>query len=175
MRIMDADAVQSIRDSIRARLMIDEHQLIDECKNQAAFYEEVSSNFAQIKSDAKKAKSILEFVKSELERSIRSEPARFGVEKTTDSVVSSAVVVQPGYQVCVTNLREAERLADSVQAMVFAVEQRKSMIRDLVSLYQCDYRNMETSIKGSDKLSGDTRADEITNSRRKAKENLDNG
>lgn len=169
----DREKVHNMREGIKSRLLIDEYDLVEECKKQPALYEEASTDFAQIKAEAKKAKSFLEFTKAKLERSIRHDPERYDLGKITETVVAATVIVQDEYQDAVTKLREAEELSDSIQACVLAVEQRKSMIRDLVTLFDRDYRNSEFSIRGNEEQSGDTRAREIGNMRR-SKRNLPN-
>lgn len=165
---MDNEEIKSFRADVKSRLLIDGYQLDEECKKQPAFYEEVSSQLAEIKHGAKKAKAFVEFTKAELERAIRKDPEKFDMAKTTETAIIAAVTVQDEFQEALKKQRDAERLVDSVQACVFAVEQRKSMIRDLVSLYTYNYVNSDANVvQGHSSEGGDSREDAIQNTRRK--------
>jgi hypothetical protein len=172
---MDNEEMKSFRVSVRSRLLIDGYQLIEECKKQPAFYEEVSSELAEIKHAAKKAKAVVEFTKAELERAIRKDPEKFDMVKTTETAIIAAVTIQDEYQDALTKQRDAERLVDSVQACVFAVEQRKSMIRDLVSLFTYNYVNSDANVvQGQLSDSSEDRVEAIQNTRRATRESVDN-
>ena len=153
---------------VRGRVPINEFDLIDECKKQPAFFEEVSSEVGRFKSLAKKAKAKVEFTKAKLTLDIRKDPEKFSiVGKLTETTIDATAIVQPSYQDALREQYKAEKDADSLQSLVFVLEQRKSMIRDLVSLNNHDYRNSEPVIPRSSKVDGDRRADEITNIRRR--------
>lgn len=163
---MDSQEVLDFIADVKSRLKINDADLVEECKRQPSFYLEVAEQLPKLKSIAKRAKGLLDFTRAELERTIRNNPKKFGVEKVTETVIVATVTVQPEYQEALEAFHYAEELADSVQHCVVAVEHRKSMIRDIVDLFGNQYRNSDMTMWSSSRQAGDARADEITRRRR---------
>jgi hypothetical protein len=125
---------------IRAKLPIDQFQLEIECMGQPSLYAEVGEMASQARADAKTAKEHLEYVRAEMSAKIRQHPEENGLTgKVTEGGIESAIVLSSGYQKAVAEYIEANRIADSLGVMQTSIEQRKSMIRDLVALYTFSY------------------------------------
>ncbi len=126
--------------SFRERLTIDQFKLEIECINQPALYAEVGEAASEARTEAKRMKDRLEFVKAELSVKIRKDPETHGiVGKPTEAAIESAIVLQNEYREAINALSKANHIADSLSILQASVEQRKSMIRDLVSLFIHSY------------------------------------
>ena len=126
-------------EALKPRLLIDRNALDVECQKQAAFYEEVAGLLPALKCAAKVAKGHFEFVRSELEVNVRRNPAQYGLEKVTDKALASLVVVQVEYQNAQKAMYCAEERANRLEACSMSVADRKSMLRDLVVMWEKDY------------------------------------
>jgi len=130
---------REILDELKAKLPINQYALDVECRNQAALLEEVGELTAAIRKEAKVAKEHVEYVKADLANKIRKNPEKYGLTKTTDSAVSSAVILQKEYQEAVKKMLDLTEEAECFSTLLTAVEQRKSLIRDAVSLFIHQY------------------------------------
>jgi hypothetical protein len=126
-------------EALRPRLLIDRNALDVECQKQAAFFEEVAGLLPALKCAAKVAKGHFEFVRAELEVDVRRNPAKYMLEKVTDKALASMVVVQADYQNAQKAQYSAEERANRLEACVMSVADRKSMLRDLVVMWEKDY------------------------------------
>lgn len=154
---------------LRKRLPIDPFDLETECVNQPVMYAEVGELATEARSTAKLAKDKLEYTKADLSFKIRKEPGKYGVEKITEASVEAAVTLQPEYQTVSTAVIEAQRIADSFGILQESVGQRKSMIRDLVTLFVFKYYSTQHEM-GQDKhqvgeVSGEVTKEEILKKR----------
>jgi hypothetical protein len=128
-------------ESIKCRIEIDKYNLSEECVKQPSLYEEVAGKLSALLKAAKIAKDKVDRVKAELDINIRKDPSVFGLEtvKLTESVVASAILTQSKYHDAFDEYLDAEELANRYKVVVVAVEIKKSMLRDLVSLAERDY------------------------------------
>jgi len=126
-------------EATKPRLLIDRNALDVECQKQAAFYEEVAGELPALKCAAKVAKGHFEFVRADLEVDVRRNPANYHLEKVTDKALASIVVIQAGYQNAQKAMYYAEEMANRMEATVESVADRKSMLRDLVVMWEKDY------------------------------------
>jgi len=131
---------KEILDELKSKLAVDPFNLEDECKNQSILLEEVGEIVAEIKRKSRAAKERLEYIKASLSTDIRKEPEKFGiVGKATVDSVASTVLLQSEYAEAFEEMLEAMEKADAFSTLLVAVEQRKSLIRDAVSLYIHQY------------------------------------
>lgn len=126
-------------EGLKPRLIIDRNALDVECQKQAAFYEEVAGEVPALKCAAKVAKGRFDFVRSDLEVKIRKNPAVYGLEKVTDKALASLVVVQEDYQAAQLDMFIAEEMRDRADVSAMSAGDKKSMIRDLIVLWEKDY------------------------------------
>jgi len=125
--------------SLRQRLAIDPYNLEEECVGQPSLYAEVGELATESRSAAKKAKDTLDFTRADLSFKIRKEPAKYGVEKVTEASIESAIIIQQEYQKAAAAVIETQRVADAFGVLQDSVGQRKSMLKDLVSLFIYNY------------------------------------
>lgn len=134
----ESELIETLED-LKSRLPIDQFALEKECREQPIFYQEVGEIYAEVRKEAKKVKSNFGHVKAELERNIRSEPAKYGISKITESAIQAAIVLQTEYANAETELFDAEEVADNLSVLLESAAQRKSMLRELVSLFVRSY------------------------------------
>lgn len=136
----EKNIIQIIED-IRSRLEINRYDLGTECVKQPAFFAEVAFKVPELKKEMLKAKAEFERTKADLEIQIRKDPADFNLSdiKITDKVVTAAVPIQEKYQQTQAAYFDAMEIYSQFQSVVDAVEDRKTMIRDLVTLWEKDY------------------------------------
>ena len=134
---------------LRGRLQINQFDLETECVNQPVLYDEVGQLATDAKSCARSAKDELDYIKAFIESEVRKNPEKFGVAKVTESSVNAAVTINQRYVDASRKYIDAQRLSDSLTVLQFAAEQRKSMIKDLVSLYIYAYYQQQQSVNMS--------------------------
>ena len=124
---------------VNKHLSIDKFALEEECRTHAEFYSEVGLAAVQARSAAKKAKDQLDYTKVQVEGLIRAEPDKYGLVKTTEGAISSAVLLSDEVQLVLNEYRNREEIADTLTILQGSVEQRKTMLRDLVNLFVHSY------------------------------------
>lgn len=135
---MDQDTRDKLS-SLRQRLAINPNNLEEECVGQPSLFAEVGDLATEARSAAKKAKDTLDFTRADLSFKIRKEPAKYGVEKVTEASVETAVIIQKEYQQAAATVIETQKVADAFGVLQDSVAQRKSMLKDLVSLFIYNY------------------------------------
>ena len=124
---------------IKRRIGIDEFSLNTECREQPALYSEVGEACVEAKAEAKKAKSYLDLVAAKTDSDIRSHPNVYGLVKVTEGSIQSSLLQDKKYIEAKNTLLDAERWADIMQVLQNAVDQRRSMLHDMVTLYVYSY------------------------------------
>lgn len=170
---MNQDWIANL-EALRARLQINQYDLDVECVNQPHLYDEVGQMATEARGVARKLKSDLDLVRAETSAKIRKNPEEFVSGKVTEGSIESAIIMDGEYQKALRYYEDAQQVADAFNVLQSAVEQRKSMIKDLVSLFVYSYySSMQSS--GMDKEraanNGDTTLDDITEFRRRKLEN----
>jgi hypothetical protein len=139
---MDAVVKQDFLDfmkDFKEGLKIDKHDLDNECVKQPSIHQEIGENQVKAKDLFQKAKSRLKFVEADLATKIRANPSKYSVDKTTKEVVENTVVIQPDYQQADSDLIEITTLLGMLDVLGDVVDDRKSMVRDLVTLHVHNY------------------------------------
>ena len=165
---MDKEELIEFIKGVRVRLPIDRYGLAEECAGQAVFFCEVAEQMPQLKADAFAAKSRLKYVEGDLDIKMRNDPAKYGLPKCTDTTIASAVAAHEDTRAAKAALNDATYLVDCLGAVLEAVADRKSMIRDLVELFKKEFHQAqqespmfaETEVLA--KVSAKAQQDEIT-------------
>jgi len=90
---------------------------------------------ADAKFDLSEAESELELTKAELDSAIRAKPKKYGLaEKPTEGGIKSVISTQQEYLDGVSAVNKAQREVNYIQAGVTALDHRKSMLGDMVSI-----------------------------------------
>ena len=131
-------------------LQIDENQLDTEWLGQSQRYFQYASKAADARRDFDAAKDELEVTKAEVDQSIRSDPAKFGLTKLTEATVASAVIIQEEYQKAQENVRQARYSHDVYQAAVSALDHRRKALENLVTLFMANYFSKPRAPSGAE-------------------------
>lgn len=156
-------------DDIKERMKVDQFSLEEECKKQPLFYKDVGMIHVQARTIMKKARSFLKAKYAEIALEARRDPGKFGLTKVTDASLDSAVITQKEYKELEEEMFQAEEDAEFLGVLLESAAQRKSMIRDLVTLYCRQYYEKEDMHVEESKLSGVTES-KITDLRRRRAE-----
>ena len=142
-------------DLLKKRLSIDEYNLEIECREQPILYMDVVEIVSEAKARAVSLKKHAEFIKSDLYIKVLKDPGNYSLAKTTDSSINAIVTIQKEYREAVKDFIEADELANALFGLQVSVEQRKSMIKDLVSLFIHQYyssKNLTSEEGGMNKV-----------------------
>jgi len=118
---------------------IDGEALDQEWLAQPSFCLKYGRHSAKMKKRLEEAKQNLDIAKAEADKSIRSNPEKYGIEKVTETVVANAILKEDGYQEAYTAYLNSKYEAEMAQAAVNAFEHRKSALENLVRLYGQQY------------------------------------
>ncbi len=118
---------------------IDEYQLDREWVIQPELVYEWAVAAADARREMDAAKARLEVVKADLSLKMRSDPQSYGLPKTTDAAVTSAVTVADECVEAVNAYHVARHRYELIQAGLAALENRKKALENLVSLHLSNY------------------------------------
>jgi len=134
----------------RGQLSIDPDSLEQECVMQPLLFCQIGELAAEARSDAKKAKEHVEYVKAKLKGDMRTNPKTYGLDKVTDKAVEAAVQAHPDTQEALRDYIESNKAADAMSILQTSAEQRRAMLKNLVELIVHHYYNSGdvSSMKG---------------------------
>lgn len=118
---------------------IDEFNLEKEWVGQPALYLKYAEKAAKARLNLDEADSELELVTADLDKAIRGDPEKYGLEKITESGIKITVPLQDEYQEALKAVNEARYELGIVQAAVNALDHRKRALEKLVDLWQGSY------------------------------------
>lgn len=122
-----------------ADISIDPDSLDVEWLNQPKLLMKYSKLEADARAELEKAKEYVAFIKAQTDMSIRSNPAVYGIEKVTESAITSAITTDAGVREAVQRFNKVHHLLNLVANAVKAIEQRKSALENLVKLFGLEY------------------------------------
>ena len=120
-------------------IRIDEDALDVEWLDQPALFLKYSRHSTLLEKEKDESKERLEFVKAELDRKIRLNPEKFGVEKITDKVVENTIILQPEYKQASEQFIQAKFEWMTARGAVDAYNQRKEALENLARLHGQNY------------------------------------
>lgn len=135
------DDILAFVKEVKNQLKINSASIFQECIEQAFFYEDISEVSAEVRHASKKAKANLERVRSACARDIRTNPGNYGAVKITDSAVLELIPLQAVYKEAEDLYLTSLYLVDLLQGLMESAGQRKSMLRDIVTLYTYNYQS----------------------------------
>ena len=137
---------------------IDEHHLDRECIRLPHDYLKAAHRAAEAERDVEEHKRALDVVCADGAQSIRSDPAKYGLEKITESAIKELVQSSQEYQTTLRRLHTAEHEARLAKALVAAMGHKKSALTMLVELHGMAYfANPKVSERGSEAVKNMTR------------------
>jgi hypothetical protein len=120
-------------------IKIDETLLDLECTDQPELMMRYSQHCAQMEKEKDEAKEDMEFTKADLDRDIRSNPEKYKLEKITDKVAESTVLLQDRYIKASEKYIQAKYEWMVAKGAVEAISARKDMLEALIKLYLGQY------------------------------------
>jgi glycine betaine/choline ABC-type transport system substrate-binding protein len=120
-------------------IRIDETALDVEWLEQPRLFMKYARNAAQARKRVDEAKEALDVAKAELDKKIRSNPKKYGVEKITENAISNLIIKQDTYKEAMQEFSDARYEADIAQSAVSAFNQRKEALENLVKLFGMQY------------------------------------
>jgi hypothetical protein len=148
------EEIQELQDTLaecRSMLRINPMELDEECRRQPEKFEAVGQLATRAKALSRKAKDLLDYTESEIKSKVRRDPANYGLTgKVTNDAVNETVEIQTELQDAKRDYIELSKLSDGFSILVNSMEQRKAMLRDLVSLYVHKYYSNQ-SLSGEER------------------------
>ena len=120
-------------------IKIDETALDVEWLNQPRLCLKYSQELAEAKKEVDQAKEKLDVIRADLDKEIRNNPKKFGMEKITEGAIQSNIVIHNLFRTAETRLTEAKYKSEMIRAAVSAIEHRKDALENLVKLYGQQY------------------------------------
>jgi len=85
------------------------------------------------------AKEDMEYEKAQIDFAIREDPDKYGIAKITENAINNAIIMEDSYQAKRTAYNEATRHVNVLQGVVYAINDRKSSLENLVKLHGQQY------------------------------------
>jgi transposase len=120
-------------------LEIDKYALDAECMDQPRKFMEWSENLADAMAELDRADQKLDVKKAQVEQDIRKDPDKYYVDKVTDASVKAAVTVDGQVKEAHEAWVQAKHQVGILMAARGAMEQRRSMLENLVKLFLSGY------------------------------------
>lgn len=128
---------------------IDLDNLEKEWGKQPRLYHEHALHAADCRRKHAEAKAELELTEAELDREIRQNPMKFGIDKLTEKTVESCTVSSQRYQKALLNAIKAKHDLDVAEVAVETLNHKKYGLQDEVRLRLSDYFS-EPKVKDSE-------------------------
>lgn len=120
-------------------IVIDSESLDLEWLDQASLFMKYARGAAIARADLDQAKENLDVVRASLDKEIRANPDKFGIEKITETVVSNTIIGLLEFQKANEKFLICKFEVDIAQAAVSAMNQRKDALENLVKLHGMSY------------------------------------
>jgi hypothetical protein len=120
-------------------MTIDDSALDIECIDQAKLMLKVTRLDAELSRDADNAKETRDFVRAEVDKDIRTNPGKFGLEKTTEAAIQSIILGDERYKKANQAFIDALFESNCAKGAVRACDHRKSMLETLSRLHAQSY------------------------------------
>jgi len=126
-------------ETFKEELAIDPNALDVEWVEQPTQFFNVAEQAAEARREVDRAKLALEVTEATLDNDIRSNPAKYGLPKVTETALKSAMHLTEEYQEAQKALSEAQYEKAMLDAATQAWDQRKRALENLVSLHGQSY------------------------------------
>lgn len=126
-------------DQVRLDVSVDENELDDEWVQQSRLYHRYAVLVADARRAMDESKNQLELEKADVDKSVRENPADYGLEKLTEAMIGQAVTRSHSVQNAQKALIDARHEYEVMQAAVAALDHKKSALENLVKLRLADY------------------------------------
>lgn len=136
-------------------VQIDEHALDKECINQPANYLKWAHRVIDLNTEISEVDAEADVLKAELDNRIRETPAKYGLEKVTESAIKAAIARDKDYNEKLKQIRELRHEMEMANAVLRALEHKKRSLTLLVELRgQGWHATPKTSERGREAVRG---------------------
>ena len=118
---------------------IDSDALDVEWLGQPGLIFKYSKKSAEVQQELSNAKEALELTKATLDKKIRSNPEKYGIEKITETVVSNTIISQEDFKEANQVYQEAQFEVNILRGVMDALNNKKSALENLVKLHGQNY------------------------------------
>ena len=94
---------------------------------------------ARTRQQMEHGKERLDIVRAELDKEIRSEPNKFGIEKVTEGAINSTITTNEKFQEAQEEYRQAQYEFNMAQGAARAIDGKKDALENLVRLHGQQY------------------------------------
>ena len=120
-------------------MYIDENALDLELLDQPTLVIRYSILLAEAKQEQALAKENLELSKAEIDLDIRDNPNKYELQKVTEAAITNVILLEEDYQKAQARFNKATFEVNVLQGAVYAVNDRKSSLENLVKLHGQQY------------------------------------
>jgi hypothetical protein len=118
---------------------IDEQSLDVEWLEQPSLMMKYARISANARMELDRAKEELEFTRATLDKEIRSDPDKYGIDKVTEAVVLATIMIHKDYKEANNALINAKFESDIASSAIRAIDARKDALENLVRLHGMQY------------------------------------
>ena len=129
----------SVIEDLKSRLAVHLDSLHADAVRQAELACQAGELSAAAKAEARRSKVDLEEVRATVQREVRANPDKFGIDKPTEGAIASAVTVDQRVSSAERRAIAAQEQADVADAVSTAYEHRKAMLKVEVELWLANY------------------------------------
>jgi hypothetical protein len=120
-------------------LSIDPESLDTECVRQVDLFMKWCERSIEARAAVEDAKILLDTKTSEVDLRIRRRPEKYGLDKVTDPGIKATVLTHPDYLRAMKTYHEARDTAAYLEKAVLAMEMKKRMLDNLITLHGQQY------------------------------------
>lgn len=120
-------------------LAIDQNRLETEWSGQAALFLGYAQQLADAKLEQDDAKAELDVTSAELDSLIRTDPDSYGIQRVSEAAIKNTILQQASYQQVHAVHLKAIHSVRMLDAMVQALEHRRSALKHMVELRLSQY------------------------------------
>ena len=117
----------------------DKDDLVGEWTKQPGYFYEYAVRLADSRKAYAEVKAELDLVEADIDMDIREDPAKYGIAKVTEALISNTIKRQKDYRDKQKALIQAKHTMDELDAAVRALEHKKAAIEGLVTLRMAEY------------------------------------
>jgi len=130
---------KSFIESLNKRLPVNEHDLVGECRNQPILHQECREQLSVAKLMYNRQKVRYNRTYADQCVKIRDNPGAYNLDKATKDAVQDCAQSCKEVRGVEDDLLELEGVVDALNGFIESIKQRKSFIRDLVTLFVHNY------------------------------------
>lgn len=150
---------------------IDQNQLDKEWVNQPKLFLEWSTRLVHARADLEERKGTLAVMEAEKAADIRANPAKYGLDKVTETGIASAITLCPDVIDARAGFLDVKKDVDFLEAAVKALDHRKRALECLVTLFGQSYFSAPVARGAGREVADDIQK---TRARRRARLNRNN-